>query len=66
MANDKKICDNCRRELDVGVDVIKVNEGVIGTRDFVSLESAMFFCCEKCLKDYFDLGGLPSLPRRIP
>ena len=62
---DKK-CANCRRELDVGVDSIRVDEGVIGTKDFVPLDSTMFFCCETCLRDYFDMGDLPSVSPRIP
>ena len=45
----KKSCVNCGHELDVGVDVIKVDEGVIGMRDFVPLGKALFFCCEKCI-----------------
>ena len=63
---NKKTCANCRCELDIGVDVIKVDEGVIGVKDFVPLEKMQFFCCERCLKDYFDMSDLPSLPRRIP
>jgi hypothetical protein len=62
---DKK-CANCVRELDVGVDAFRVDEGVIGTKDFVPLDSTTFFCREKCLRDYFDMGDLPSVPRRIP
>jgi hypothetical protein len=63
---NKKNCANCRRELDVGVDAIKVDEGVIGVKDFVSLEKTLFFCCERCLSDYFDMHDLPSMPPRIP
>ena len=62
---DKK-CANCIHELDIGVDATKVDEGVIGVKDFVPLEKTLFFCSEKCLRDYFDLGDLPSLPPRIP
>ena len=63
---NKKNCANCRRELDVGVDAIKVDEGVIGVKDFVPLERMLFFCSEKCLMDYFDMSDLPSMPPRIP
>ena len=63
---NKKTCVNCRRELDVGVDAIKVDEGVIGVKDFVPLEKMLFFCSEKCLMDYFDMSDLPSMPPRIP
>lgn len=63
---DQHTCAECRRELDVGVDALKVEKGVIGLKDFVGLEDPMFFCREKCLVDYFDLSDLPSLPPRIP
>ncbi len=66
MVDKKKICTNCLRELDIGVDAIRVEEGVIGTKDFVALEKTIFFCSEDCLRNYFDLGDLPSLPPRIP
>ena len=62
----KKTCANCRRELDVGVDATRVDEGVIGLKDFVPLGDPLFFCCEKCVHIYFDLGSLPSLQKRIP
>ena len=62
---DKK-CANCIRELDVGVDAIRGDEGVIGTKDFVPLGKTMFFCSERCIRDYFDMSDLPSLPPRIP
>jgi hypothetical protein len=63
---EKKKCTNCIRQLDVGVDTIRVDEGVIGTKNFVPLDSTMFFCCERCLRDYFDMGDLPRVPVRIP
>jgi len=63
---ENKKCANCTRELDIGVDTLRVDEGVIGTKDFVPLDSTMFFCCERCLYDYFDMGDLPSVPRKIP
>ncbi len=63
---NKKTCANCRRELDVGVDTIRIDEGVIGMKDFVPLDKTLFFCCEKCISSYFDLGNLPSVPKRIP
>jgi hypothetical protein len=67
METKKKICNNCRRELDVGIEVLRVEQGVIGTkRNFVNLDDEKLFCCEKCLRDYYDLDDLPSLPGRIP
>ena len=63
---DKEACANCVRELDVGVDAIRVDEGVMGMKGFVPLEKTLLFCCEKCLIEYYDLGNLSSMPRRIP
>lgn len=66
MEEEKKTCNNCRRELHLGAEAIKVDQGVIGMRGFVPLEKTLLFCCEKCLRDYYDLGDLPSVPARIP
>ena len=63
---DKKTCTNCRRELDVGVDATRVDEGVIGLKDFVPLGEPLFFCSEECIRAYYDLSGLPSVPPRVP
>ena len=63
---EKETCANCRRELDIGVDAIQVDEGVMGMKGFVPLEKTLLFCCEKCLTEYYDLSDLPSSPRRIP
>ena len=62
---DKKTCANCQHDLDVGVDAMKVDKGVIGMRGFVPLET-LLFCSENCLRDYYDLGDLPKVPSRIP
>ena len=67
METKKKTCKNCRRELDIGIEVFRVEQGVVGTKgNFVNLDKAKIFCCEKCLRDYYDLGDLPSYPSRIP
>ena len=63
---NNKTCANCIRELDIGVDVLRVDEGVIGMKGFVPLENTLLFCCERCLRDYFDIGDLPSMPGRFP
>ena len=65
---DRKIrtCANCRRTLDLGVDVLIVQEGVIGPRGIVPLTEGLLFCSEACLKDYYDLSDLQEIPRRIP
>ncbi len=62
---NKSTCANCQRELDVGVEAIRVDTGVIGMKGFVPLDT-LLFCCEKCMTEYHDLGSLPSVPKRIP
>ena len=62
----KYLCEQCRRDLDVGVDAFRVEEGVIGVKNFVMLDKELFCCCEKCLCEYFDLSDLPNMPPRIP
>lgn len=66
MKEQKLTCAHCHRELDPGVDVKRVEEGVIGMRGFVPLGDAQFFCSDNCLRDDFDLSDLPSMPPRIP
>jgi hypothetical protein len=67
METKKTTCKNCHRDLDVGVEVLRVEQGVIGTKkNFVNLDNEKLFCCEKCLRDYYDLSDLSSLPPRIP
>lgn len=62
----KNRCANCKCDLDIGHDVIKVDEGVMGVKGFVPLEKTLLFCCERCLKDYYDLDDLLGMPSRIP
>jgi len=63
---DKHACENCRRELDIGTDATRIDEGVIGMKGFVPSDNTMYFCSEECVHAYYDLGDLPSVPRRIP
>lgn len=63
---NKLTCAQCQRELDVGVDILRVDEGVRGMKDFVPLDNTLYFCCEDCIREYFDLSGLPSIPGRFP
>lgn len=62
-------CDNCRREVEYGKDVITVSRGVVGPRGVIPLDEEQRFCSEECVSSYFDndLGGtLHVLPPRIP
>jgi hypothetical protein len=65
MIENKYKCTNCQRELDIGVEYMKTEKGVIGIKGSVPLET-LSFCSEKCLRDYYDLSDLPKVPRRIP
>ncbi len=68
--HDSKACAHCQRPLDLGVDVLSVEEGVIGPRGIVPLNDRRFFCSDECLARHF--GDLDAdrkrehMPRRIP
>jgi hypothetical protein len=70
--NKTKECVNCQFELDMGRDAIGVELGVVGPRGFIPLDDKMLFCCEKCVKEYFNGNSddecLESVnsPRRKP
>ncbi len=59
-------CVECRRELDLGVDAVALNYGVLGPRGFVPLGERKFFCDEDCLRRHINGGEVEHLPRRIP
>lgn len=59
-------CGQCRRQLDLGVNVYGAQEGVIGPRGFVPLEDMALFCSEECLRDYFGKVDITKLARKIP
>jgi len=68
---DKKTvrCDNCRRKVEYGKDVLSVNRGVIGPRGVISLDDESRFCSDECVSSYFDKdpkNALDVLPPRIP
>ena len=66
MEDDKTICANCRRELDVGADATESQTGVIGLKGFVPLGKILFFCCDRCISEDFDLSDLPKNQPRVP
>lgn len=53
-------CAHCRRDLQLGEDVIRMENGVIGPRGFIDLGNAMFFCDEDCLKRYCEDISTPQ------
>ena len=62
-------CDQCRKKVEYGRDVITVERGVIGPRGPIPLDEKACFCSEECVANYFDReprGNLPVLPPRIP
>lgn len=62
-------CSTCQHELEEGANVFEVQEGIMGTRGFVPLDSAQLFCSVECLKDYFTAAkGYDrwKVKRRVP
>jgi len=59
-------CARCGRELDLGVDAVALEYGVIGPRGFVSLDDRRLFCDEDCLRRHLGGDEVERLPRRIP
>lgn len=63
----KKIeCCTCRRELEEGMNVLEVQEGIIGKLGFVALGEKLLFCDFQCLRNYLDGSKGYVLKRRIP
>ena len=63
---EKYICTACDSEIHLGRDVIRVQEGVMGTKGFVPLSEELYFCTEECLRKHFDDTELIKFDRRIP
>ena len=59
-------CSQCRKKLDLGVDVITVEKCVIGPRGIVPLGELENFCSEECLIDFYNDTDIPHINRRIP
>ena len=60
-------CHHCKHRLELGEDVLTVEEGVIGPRGVVPLQEVLVFCSERCLGEHFDGGNeTVTLPRRVP
>lgn len=60
-------CTRCQRTLDLGIDVVSVEEGVIGPRGIVPLKEPSLFCGEDCVAGHFgDDTQVERLPRRVP
>ncbi len=47
-------CAFCHQILDQGHDVLGVQQGVIGNRGFVPVDTRLLFCCDPCVAKYFN------------
>ena len=60
-------CATCSRELEQGMDAFELQEGILGAHGLVPLGKALLFCCEQCIKDFFNGSkGRIHKHRRIP
>ncbi len=59
-------CRTCRREPEEGLNVLEVQEGIIGKLGFVALGERLLFCDFQCLRNYLDGSKGHVLKRRIP
>lgn len=59
-------CSQCKRKLELGVDVITTEKCVLGPRGIVPLGEIEHFCCEECLADFYGNIDIPRIDRRIP
>ena len=59
-------CSQCRRKLELGVDVITVEKCVIGPRGIVPLGKLENFCSEECLLNFYNDEDIIKIDRRIP
>ena len=59
-------CRTCRRQLEEGVDVVEVQDGIIGAVGFVALDEKILLCSFVCVRNYLDGSKEHVLKRRIP
>ena len=60
-------CLTCKRELKEGMDVLKLEEGIVSVSGVVAIEDPKHFCSIECLKRFFTPEfDYYKLPRRIP
>ncbi len=59
-------CSQCRRKLELGIDVITVEKCVLGPRGIVPLGELENFCSEECLIDFYSDTEIIHVGRRIP
>ena len=66
METHKIECRTCRREFEEGMNVLEIQEGIIGKLGFVALGEKLLFCNFECLRNYLDGSKGQVLKRRIP
>ena len=56
-------CENCGATLQYAVDVLGVQQGVLGPRGFIDVAERVLFCSERCVAEYY---SDPLEEERIP
>lgn len=57
----------CRKKLEEGVEVLELQEAIVGMSSIVPLNGASLFCSFECLKEYFNGSkAMLHMRRRIP
>ena len=61
-------CHNCGKELEEGMNTLKLVEGVMGNDGLVEIGEAKLFCRETCFEEYCrdPRRRLPQMRKRIP
>lgn len=65
----QRMCDNCRRKIDFGSDLITTEKCVNGPRGIIPLGKIKSFCSDNCVKEWFSddpIEGLSEVDFRIP
>lgn len=50
----KRRCVECHRAIEIGQEVIEVEQGVLGFRGTVPLRDRLTFCSRDCVRNYFN------------
>ncbi len=62
-------CEQCKRRISYGGDVMSVEKCVNGPRGVIPLGEVLRFCCEDCVSKYFrpePASNLREIAPRIP
>lgn len=64
--HESKHCLVCRKRINIGEDIIEVEQGVLGFRGTVPLEDRQAFCSRRCARKYLDGNGHDDEDNRPP